>query len=229
MQHFSAKESFGRSQNKCITCLQRTVHCIHLNNLCPCFCAGILLSRSFDARDAPNKPYFQRKLTDSLSNIFNALPAIFCTAEVLSLLLLRKLQLHSITAIRKLKCTNPLKKQPAVNAVHKDFGTQNTPNATAFCSSRSPMPLLNPNPLSQKTANSAGFKTGRDAAITQSKRNATLLFEAQFAFSNSVPHFFSLPHMMFILCFEPFLQFGTQNTPNPTRFCTFAPFSGIER
>ena len=33
---------------------------LHLsNNLCPCFCAGILLSRSFDARDAPNKPYFQ--------------------------------------------------------------------------------------------------------------------------------------------------------------------------
>ena len=28
-------------------------------SLCPCFCAGILLSRSFDARDAPNKPYFQ--------------------------------------------------------------------------------------------------------------------------------------------------------------------------
>ena len=136
---------------------------------------------------------------------------------------------ESVTAIRKLKCTNPLKKQPAVNAVHKDFGTQNTPNATAFCSSRSPMPLLNPNPLSQKTANSAGFKTGRDAAITQSKRNATLLFEAQFAFSNSVPHFFSLPHMMFILCFWPFLQFGTQNAPNPTRFCTFAPFSGLER
>jgi len=71
-----------------------------------------VLSRSFDARDAPNKPYFQRKLTDSLSNIFNALPAIFCTAEVLSLLLLRKLQLHSITAIRKLKCTNPLKNNP---------------------------------------------------------------------------------------------------------------------
>ena len=207
MQHFSAKESFGRSQNKCITCLQRTVHCIHLNNLCPCFCAGILLSRSFDARDAPNKPYFQRKLTDSLSNIFNALPAIFCTAEVLSLLLLRKLQLHSITAIRKLKCTNPLKKQPAVNAAHKGFGTQNTPNATAFCSSRSPMPFLNPNPLSQKTANSAGFKTGRNAAITQSKRNATLLFEAQFAFSNSVPHFFSLPHMMLVLCFWSFLRF----------------------
>ena len=209
--------------------MQRTVHCIHLNNLCPCFCAGILLSRSFDARDAPNKPYFQRKLTDSLSNIFNALPAIFCTAEVLSLLLLRKLQLHSITAIRKLKCTNPLKKQPAVNAAHKGFGTQNTPNATVFCSSRSPMPFLNPNPLSQKAANSAGFKTGRNAAITQSKRNATLLFEAQFAFSNSVPHFFSLPHMMFILCFWPFLQFETQNTPNPTRFCTFAPFSGLER
>ena len=132
----------------------------------PVLLCGHLLSRSFDARDAPNKPYFQRKLTDSLSNLFNALPAIFCTAEVLSLLLLRKLQLHSITAIRKLKCTNPLKKQPAVNAVHKDFGTQNTPNATAFCSSRSPMPFLNPNPLSQKTANSAGFKTGRDAAIT---------------------------------------------------------------
>ena len=81
----------------------------------------------------------------------------------------------------------------------------------------------------KKNANSAGFKTGRNAAITQSKRNATLLFEAQFAFSNSVPHFFSLPHMMFILCLEPFLQFGTQNTPNPTRFCTFAPFSGLER
>ena len=119
LQHFSAKESFGRPQNKCITCLQRTVHCIRLNNLCPCFCAGILLSRSFDARDTPNKPYFQRKLTDSLSNIFNALPAIFRIAEVLSQLLLRKLQLHSITAIRKLKCTNPLKKQPAVNALTK--------------------------------------------------------------------------------------------------------------
>ncbi len=90
--------------------MQKTVHCIHLNNLCPCFCAGILLSRSFDARDAPNKPYFKRKLTDSLSNIFNALPVIFRIAEVLSLLLLRKLQLHSIIAIRKLKCTNPLKK-----------------------------------------------------------------------------------------------------------------------
>ena len=92
--------------------MQRTVHCIHPNNLCPCFCAGILLSRSFDARDAPNKPYFQRKLTDSLSNIFNALPVIFRIAEVLSLLLLRKLQLHSITAIRKLKCTDPLKNNP---------------------------------------------------------------------------------------------------------------------
>ena len=87
LQHFSAKESFGRPQNKCITCLQRTVHCIHPNNLCPCFCAGILLSRSFDARDAPNKPYFQWKLTDSLSNIFNSLPAIFRIAEVLSQLL----------------------------------------------------------------------------------------------------------------------------------------------
>ena len=93
---------------------------LHLsNNLCPCFCAGILLSRSFDARDAPNKPYFQWKLTDFLSNIFNALPAIFRIAEVLSQLLLRKLQLHSITAIRKLKCTSPLKKQPAVNALTK--------------------------------------------------------------------------------------------------------------
>ena len=112
---------------------------------------------------------------------------------------------------------------------HKGFGTQNTPNATAFCSSRSPMPFRNPNPLSQKTANSAGLKTGRDAAITQSKRNATLLFEAQFAFSNSVPHFFSLPHMMFILCFWRFLRFWAQNAPNPTRFCTFAPFSGLER
>ena len=90
---------------------------------------------------------------------------------------------------------------------HKGFGTQNTPNATAFCSSRSPMPFLNPNPLPQKTANSAGFKTGRDTAITYSKRNATLIFEAQFAFSNSVPHFFSLPHMMFILCFWRFLRF----------------------
>ena len=61
--------------------------------------------------------FLKEKLTDSLSNIFNSLPAIFCTAEVLNLLLLRKLQLHSITAIRKLKCTNPLKKQPAVNAL----------------------------------------------------------------------------------------------------------------
>ena len=209
-------DSFCGKASFCSTFLQRNRSAGHKanaesgirpNNLCPCFCAGILLSRSFDARDAPNKPYFQRKLTDSLSNLFNALPAIFCTAEVLSLLLLRKLQLHSITAIRKLKCTNPLKKQPAVNAAHKGFGTQNTPNATAFCSSRSPMPFLNPNPLSQKTANSAGFKTGRNAAITQSKRNATLLFEAQFAFSNSVPHFFSLPHMMFILCFWRFLRF----------------------
>lgn len=66
---------------------KKTVHCIHPNNLCPCFCAGILLSRSFDARDAPNKPYFQRKLTDSLSNLFNALLVIFRIAEVLSQLL----------------------------------------------------------------------------------------------------------------------------------------------
>ena len=136
---------------------------------------------------------------------------------------------ESVTAIRKLKCTNPLKKTTRCQRAHKGFGTQNTPNATAFCSSRSPMPFRNPNPLSQKTANSAGFKTGRNAAITQSKRNATLLFEAQFAFSNPVPHFFSLPHRMFILCFWPFLQFGTQNAPNPTRFCTFALFSGLER
>ena len=49
---------------------------------------------------------------------------------------------------------------------HKGFGTQSTPNATAFCSIRSPMPFLNPTPLSQKTENSAGLKTGRDAAIT---------------------------------------------------------------
>ena len=41
--------------------------------------------------------------------------------------------------------------------------------------------------------------------------------------------FFSLPHMMFILCFWLFLRFWTQNAPNPTRFCTFAPFSGLER
>ena len=113
---------------------------------------------------------------------------------------------ESVTAIRKLKCTNPLKTTRCQRA-YKGFGTQNTPNATAFCSSRSPMPFRNPNPLSQKTANSAGFKTGRNAAITQSKRNATLLFEAQFAFSNSVPHFFSLPHMMLILCFWLFLRF----------------------
>ena len=51
--------------------------------------------------------------------MFNSLPALFRIAEVLSLLMLRKLQLHSITAIRKLKCTNPLKKQPAVNALTK--------------------------------------------------------------------------------------------------------------
>ena len=35
---------------------------LHLpNNLCPCFCAGILLSRSFDARNAPNSLYSLRK------------------------------------------------------------------------------------------------------------------------------------------------------------------------
>ena len=34
---------------------------------------------------------------------------------------------------------------------------------------------------------------------------------------------------MFILCFWPFLRFWAQNAPNPTRFCTFAPFSGLER
>lgn len=121
-------DSFCGKASFCSTFLQRNRSAGHKtnaesgirpNNLRPCFCAGILLSRSFDARDAPNKPYFQRKLTDSLSNLFNALPAIFCTAEVLSLLLLRKLQLHSITAIRKLKCTDPLKKQPAVNALTK--------------------------------------------------------------------------------------------------------------
>lgn len=34
---------------------------------------------------------------------------------------------------------------------------------------------------------------------------------------------------MLVLCFWPFLRFWTQNTPNPTRFYTFAPFSGLER
>ena len=203
---------------------------LHLpNNLCPCFCAGILLSRSFDARNAPNKPYFQWKLTDSLSNIFNSLPALFRIAEVLSQLLLPKFQLHSITAIRKLKCTNPLKKQPAVNALTKASVRKILPMPPLFAAAvlqcRSWIRIL----CRKRNANSAGFKTGRNAAITQSKRNATLLFEAQFAFSNSVPHFFSLPHMMFILCFWLFLRFWDQNAPNPTRFCTFAPFSGLER
>ena len=41
--------------------------------------------------------------------------------------------------------------------------------------------------------------------------------------------FFSLPHMMLVLCFWSFLRFWAQNTPNPTRFCTFAPFSWLER
>ena len=54
---------------------------------------------------------------------------------------------ESVTAIRKLKCTNPLKKTTRCQRAHKGFGTQNTPNATAFCSSRSPMSFLNPNPL----------------------------------------------------------------------------------
>ena len=34
---------------------------------------------------------------------------------------------------------------------------------------------------------------------------------------------------MLVLCFWRFLRFWAQNTPNPTRFCTFAPFSGLER
>lgn len=89
-------DSFCGKASFCSTFLQRNRSAGHKtnaesgirpNNLCPCFCAGILLSRSFDARDAPNKPYFQWKLTDFLSNIFNSLPAIFCTAEVLSQLL----------------------------------------------------------------------------------------------------------------------------------------------
>ena len=89
-------DSFCGKASFCSTFLQRNRSAGHktnaesgirLNNLCPCFCAGILLSRSFDARDAPNKPYFQRKLTDSLSNIFNALPVNFRIAEVLSQLL----------------------------------------------------------------------------------------------------------------------------------------------
>ena len=136
---------------------------------------------------------------------------------------------ESVTAIRKLKCTNPLKKQPAVNALTKASvrKTLQMPQlfAAAVLQCRFWIRIL----CRKKNANSAGFKTGRNAAITQSKRNATLLFEAQFAFSNSVPHFFSLPHMMFILCFWRFLRFWAQNTPNPTRFCTFAPFSGLER
>ena len=72
-------------------------------------------------RNARNNPCFQEKTNRLLiaQTLFNALPVIFRIAEVLSLLLLRKLQLHSITAIRKLKCTNPLKKQPAVNALTK--------------------------------------------------------------------------------------------------------------
>ena len=134
--------------------------------------------------------FLKEKLTDSLSNIFNSLPALFRIAEVLSQLLLRKLQLHSITAIRKLKCTNPLKKQPAVNALTKASvrKTLQMPQlfAAAVLQCRFWIRIL----CRKKNANSAGFKTGRNAAITQSKRNATLLFEAQFAFSNSVPHFF---------------------------------------
>ena len=173
--------------------------------------------------------FLKEKLTDSLSNIFNSLPALFRIAEVLSQLLLRKLQLHSITAIRKLKCTNPLKKQPAVNALTKASvrKTLQMPQlfAAAVLQCRFWIRIL----CRKKNANSAGFKTGRNAAITQSKRNATLLFEAQFAFSNPVPHFFSLPHMMLVLCFWRFLRFWAQNTPNPTRFCTFAPFSWLER
>lgn len=109
--------------------------------------------------------FLKEKLTDSLSNIFNSLPAIFCTAEVLNLLLLRKLQLHSITAIRKLKCTNPLKNNP-LSTRSQRLRHAKYSQCHRFCSSRSPMPFLNPNPLSQKTANSAGFKTGRNAAIT---------------------------------------------------------------
>ena len=170
--------------------MQKTVHCIHPNNLCPCFCAGILLSRSFDTRNAPNSLYFLGKTTDSLSSIFNALPAIFRIAEVLSQLMLRKLQLHSITSIRKLKCTNLLKestrRQCSSQRLRHAKHSQCQPLFAAVvlqCRSR----IIR---RKKENADSARLKTGTSATITQSKRNATLLFEAQFAFSNSVPHFF---------------------------------------
>ena len=213
MQHFSAKESFGRSQSKCRTCLQKTVHCIHPNNLCPYLCAGILFSRSFDARDAPNKPYFQRKLTDSLSNIFNALPVIFRIAEVLSLLLLRKLQLHSITAIRKLKCTNPLKKQPAVNAAHKGFGTQNTPNATAFCS----------NAVSESESSALKRMRTQPASRREGTQLSRKVTEMPPSFLNSVPHFFFASaydvHPMLLAIFAIWNSKRTKSDPI-LHFCT---------
>lgn len=187
-----------------------------------------MLSRSFDARDAPNKPYFQRKLTDSLSNIFNALPVIFRIAEVLSLLLLRKLQLHSITAIRKLKCTDPLKKQPAVNALTK-----------ASARKTLQMPPLLQQPFSNAVSESESSAVKRLRTQPASRREGTQLSRKV----NEMPPSFLKLNSPFRTPFRTFfasaydahpmlraiLQFGTQNAPNPTRFCTFAPFSGVER
>lgn len=214
-----------------LTCLQKTVRCTHSDDLCPYFCAGILLSRSFDARNArtvfifkENKPVYSLKPTPCRHF---SISVNFRIAEVLSQSVPRKFQLHSITAIRKSKCSDWFtKNQPSDNAAHKGFNTQKVPDAPRFAAAVSRCRYWI---RCRKKMHSARSETGMNAAITQSKRINVFLFASQFVLPEPILHFFSLSHMILILCFWLFLRFWAQNAPNMPRFCTFAPFSCLER
>ena len=136
---------------------------------------------------------------------------------------------ESVTAIRKLKCTNPLKKQPAVNA-HTKASVRKTLQmpplfAAAVLQCRFGIRILyRKRPRTQPASRREGTQLSRKV-----NEMPPSFLKLNSPFRTPFRTFFSLPHMMFILCFWPFLQFGAQNTPNPTRFCTFAPFSGLER
>ncbi len=132
---------------------------------------------------------------------------------------------ESVTAIRKLKCTNPLKKstrcqrssQRLRHAKHSKchrFLQQPFSNAVSESES-SVAKRLRTQPASRREGTQLSRK---------SKRNATLLFlKLNSPFSNSVPHFFSLPHRMLVLCFLAlFAVLNSKHTKsNPILyFCT---------
>ncbi len=130
--------------------MQKTVHCIHLNNLCPCFCAGILLSRSFDARDALEQTLFSKKTNRLFIKHFQFFARDFLHRGSPKPVTAAQASIALDYCNTEAKMYQSAQKTTRCQRAHKGFGTQNTPNATAFCSSRSPMPFLNPNPLSQR-------------------------------------------------------------------------------